>query len=552
MSQCFARIGVVEIGAKLVGLQLGNFKAISSQQNIPLRPITLLFGPNSAGKSTIIHSLAFAHEAARTNDLNVLQTQIGGTSIDLGGFSRFVFHRDASKRVQWGAEIVIDEIPSQFVSVLEAGAVFHILLTLGIPVDDVGLPIEGSTVSVESYELSVNSKQLLRMSRRPDVGLRLDQFLTQHPLIESIFQKIFNFASAEQRVHQDSDQSIADIASNLAYSLGAIDGHILPLGFEEWGAPQGLDHQPDFQSISAAEKHIEVRAELTVILSRLQKLVYDSFNEAIKDLRYLGPLRSYPSRTFAFEFERDPDWRAGGGFAWDEVRKNKKVREEVNRWLAAEWLQTRYRLSTRRLIGLLDIKPDLEDLIENVSGFTLDFNLDLDAEEYARRFLEAISLDSNIEQIDELVLTDIGTDTVVSHRDVGIGISQVLPVLVSAFAERESLIAIEQPEIHLHPALQSELGDIFITSALGESKNRFILETHSEHVMLRLLRRIRESTQGTLPSNIPHIQPSDVCVLYVSPSSNGTVIQQIEITEDGDFSGPWPRGFFGERAKELF
>ena len=54
------------------------------------------------------------------------------------------------------------------------------------------------------------------------------------------------------------------------------------------------------------------------------------------------------------------------------------------------------------------------------------------------------------------------------------GISQLLPVLVNAAGAKERLIAVEQPELHLHPALQAELGDVFIESALGENKNIFL------------------------------------------------------------------------------
>ena len=139
-----------------------------------------------------------------------------------------------------------------------------------------------------------------------------------------------------------------------------------------------------------------------------------------------------------------------------------------------------------------------------------------------------------------------------SHRDVGIGVSQVLPVLVSAYASTGKLIAIEQPEIHLHPALQAELGDVFLESALGESGNRFLIETHSEHLILRILRRIRETSEGDLRPDATPVRPEDVAVLYVQPRPEGAEIIELPITPDGEFDRRWPDGFFSERAKELF
>ena len=139
-----------------------------------------------------------------------------------------------------------------------------------------------------------------------------------------------------------------------------------------------------------------------------------------------------------------------------------------------------------------------------------------------------------------------------SHRDVGIGISQVLPVLVMAYGSQGKILAMEQPEIHLHPALQSELGDVFIESALGARKNTFILETHSEHLILRTLRRIRETSDATLPAGMLPISPEDVAVLYISPTPEGSVVVEIPVTRSGDFATRWPDGFFAERTQELF
>src|SRR5262245_34270914 len=96
----------------------------------------------------------------------------------------------------------------------------------------------------------------------------------------------------------------------------------------------------------------------------------------------------------------------------------------------------------------------------------------------------------------ELIIRDRRSGTIVSHRDIGVGISQVLPILVEAYASRGQILAIEQPELHLHPGLQAELGDVFIKSALGHQRNTLLVETHSEHLILRLMRRMRNTADG--------------------------------------------------------
>ena len=86
----------------ITSLRLGNFKAFAEAQNIPIKPITLIFGANSAGKSSIIHSLALAHEAMRTGELDLFRTDLGGSSIDLGGFRQYIHRRQANRRMEWG------------------------------------------------------------------------------------------------------------------------------------------------------------------------------------------------------------------------------------------------------------------------------------------------------------------------------------------------------------------------------------------------------------------------------------------------------------------
>ena len=73
-------------GLRLNELRIANFKAFAFEQRVPLRPITLVYGANSAGKSSVLHAVALAHHAIQTGTCDVERTRLGGDSIDLGGF----------------------------------------------------------------------------------------------------------------------------------------------------------------------------------------------------------------------------------------------------------------------------------------------------------------------------------------------------------------------------------------------------------------------------------------------------------------------------------
>ena len=133
--------------------------------------------------------------------------------------------------------------------------------------------------------------------------------------------------------------------------------------------------------------------------------------------------------------------------------------------------------------------------------------------------------------------------------EVGSGLGYVFPVLCVLAQNQTQLVIVQQPELHLHPALQAALGDVLIESA--ESKT-LMIETHSEHLLLRILKRIRQThLQASIAPELK-INADDVCVLYFNPSPDGTTtVKRLRITEDGEFMDRWPRGFFGERDQEL-
>ena len=141
------------------------------------------------------------------------------------------------------------------------------------------------------------------------------------------------------------------------------------------------------------------------------------------------------------------------------------------------------------------------------------------------------------------------TDKLLGFQDVGSGISYVFPILASLWSSKLNIV--EQPELHLHPSAQCELGDVFI-AALNK-KSLALVESHSEHMLLRLLRRIRETTKGYLMPKELNFTNEDLVVYYFKPEPEGhTSVKEIRVDKHGELLTPWPGGFFSERDRELF
>jgi predicted ATPase len=117
---------------------------------------------------------------------------------------------------------------------------------------------------------------------------------------------------------------------------------------------------------------------------------------------------------------------------------------------------------------------------------------------------------------------------------------------------RSGLVPVEQPEIHVHPAVQVGPGDLFIDAVSGEgSKRTFLIETHSEHLILRILRRIRETTDKELTVGAPAFAGNKLSVLYIESLPEGVRVRRLRVDQQGEFVDRWPKGFFAERMEEL-
>ena len=153
----------------------------------------------------------------------------------------------------------------------------------------------------------------------------------------------------------------------------------------------------------------------------------------------------------------------------------------------------------------------------------------------------------------EVDLVTTRNELPVRVADVGVGISQILPVVVAVLDPgRPGFTAIEQPELHLHPRVQVELGDLFASQAA--KGGIFLIETHSEHLLLRFMKRMRQTCDGTVGNGNPRMRPEDIAVYFVEIDPNGdqTLIREMPLNERGDLVEAWPGGFFEEDLREIF
>src|ERR1035441_269755 len=156
-------------------LFLGNFKAFAETQTIPIKPLTLIFGANSAGKSSIIHGLLLAQHAALRQSLDVTEPLGGGKAVDLGGFESFVHRHDPSREVEIGFEIEGIDRPIFVHSAHFSGLPTPLRLTsrIGIAVDSVGEIVAGARPELVFYELRTASDLLFRAIRTEQGRMRV-------------------------------------------------------------------------------------------------------------------------------------------------------------------------------------------------------------------------------------------------------------------------------------------------------------------------------------------------------------------------------------------
>ena len=235
-------------------------------------------------------------------------------------------------------------------------------------------------------------------------------------------------------------------------------------------------------------------------------------------LKYLGPLRDAPRPLYPLAPAADPNdvgLRGEHTAAILDLHKNKKIR-----YIPSEHFKTPA------------IKRDI--VTKTLEIAVIDW-------------LEYLGVASSLKSQDQGKLgheLKVGLDSSEVLHDlthVGVGVSQVLPILVmSLLADSDSTLVFEQPELHLHPKVQTLLSDFFISMALCEKQ--CIVETHSEYFIDRLRFRIAAASSENEINN-------QTKIYFVEKSSQGSLFREVVINEYGAILD-WPEGFFDQSHQQ--
>ncbi len=494
---------------------VGSREIAPGRVRVELAPVTLLFGGNNAGKSSILQSLLYLLEALETGQVDLDRTELGGEMIDLGGFIRMVHRHETFRTVAIRVEF---DTPSSLNVFGRALPPDLDDLDDGIKAAWVELRVgvaEGRPPAVERLLVGTPGESASLMELYPPPG---GMNWEQDPILAA-----FNLAHPVLESHAEFLVELIANTGGSGYREGARGEQILGIGFSTGGrvtviprldAPlqvRGVDGGGD-----DAEPDADPRKVATALAEMLALGIMRQLVSTLRGAIYVGPLRAIPPRSFAAERRAHGRW-ADGRAAWDRlVVSTGRLVEDTNAWLAPGRLAAGCQL---RVQSLVDVSASADAISSGEAA--------------VRR-----------------LLLDVGSGTLVLPCEVGAGISQIVPIVVAALDYGQTrLVMLEQPELHIHPALQVRLGDLFITA----SKTRqFIIETHSEHLVLRLLRRIRETTENELPEGAPPFSQDQLSIVYVESGADGVAVRRLRVDPSGEFLDRWPKGFFEERSEELF
>jgi energy-coupling factor transporter ATP-binding protein EcfA2 len=408
------------------------FGADSDTEWIELKPITLLFGRNSSGKSVVIRALRLLKQSltnAPSDSPFAFRVEDG---VDVGSYYEMVHGQNIEKEVSFGFRFNVspgwlknfqgneDLQPDENV----------VDLTLGFRWNGVQQRVVLVLLLCEAPRSAIEGENRRCIFRAERLSYDFPDDAPENWHYDSDF--------LVQHESPDSDNIWRFVIVNLNS------------GFLPWLNPW-LNVQRDSQYYY--EKSDDWGDDFGIV-SALLKYFRTAVINFFKNIEYVRPIRPEPKRFFVLDEEKQRHWRQLGLSAYLKFVQGKIEENEYND--LGRWFQ-------HLQLGL-SVFPEEQSKKPEIARLT------------------ELHLDEGVDGLHKVNLIDIG-----------FGASQVIPVVIqSILAKENSLVIIEQPELHLHPRAQAQLADLFVE--MSRKGVRFLIETHSEHLFLRLRRWIAETT----------------------------------------------------------
>ncbi len=442
----------------LTSLRIQNFKAWADTGPIRLAPLTVIFGANSAGKSSLGHLLLALKQTALSADRKrALHLGDENSLIELGTFAECIHQHDLGKTLRF-----------------DLGWVLPTTMTVRDPLTHTRFVGDGLHLSVK----------LLADKR--------EQPLVQHLSYELQYEGQQALAVKYSR----SPEGKLDITSD-QIKLVRTTGRAWP-----------LDEPDKFYRISDQSR---ARFQNADFLSDMALQT----EAALGSIHYLGPLRDHPKRIYSWSGETPESVGQRGEFTIPAIL----AAREQNRMLSRGYKKKQYPFDEFIAQWLKELGVIESFSVKSVAKGRKEY---------------------------EVLVKTRATGSEVKVTDVGFGVSQVLPALTQAFyCPAHSTVWMEQPEIHLHPQVQAALADAFISAIKarehGKQRNvQLIVESHSEHLLNRIQRRVAEGD----------ILPTDVAVYFCRRTESATELEALRLNEYGEIEN-WPENFFGDEMTDI-
>jgi predicted ATPase len=444
----------------LNSLRIQNFKSWADTGTVRLAPLTVIFGANSAGKSSLGHlMLALKQTALSTDRKRALNLGDSTTLIDLGTFADCLHNHDQGKALTFDVGWTLPK-DLEFRDPVGAKGRYY--------GDSLALQTTLSADKKTQQPRTIRLKYELKQGRKDPLVVTLDKDANGKLHLKS---NVFDFVRATGR---------------------------------QWP----LEEPEKFYRFSETSiARFQNAGFLTVFALETEAM--------LRSITYLGPLREPPQRIYSWSGDTPEDVGPKGQFAIPAILAAQNEGRKLNR----------------------GPKQALKGFAEFIAGWLKDLGV---IDEFVVRPVAA-----GRKEYEVLVRTHPNAPEV-KITDVGFGVSQVLPALVQAFyCQPNSTIWMEQPEIHLHPQVQAELADVFISAIQakenGKDRNtQLIIESHSEHFLNRLQRRIAEAK----------ISAEDVAIYFARRAGGMAELEPLRLNLYGEIEN-WPEDFFGDEMADL-